>query len=282
VEARTDVLTVHVTVRVPVFGIDVNELEARCREAARKAMGEAVARMQEAAHAELGDTWERREWRRRHFSTRLGEVVLPMLKIRHRERRTTTLLGSVLLGLSPRQKTSRWVDQRAIELRLAGLSYRAAARTLTALTGARASAMTLWRRVQKKGAEARGLEEGRIEEVFEGRGGRPESVAPRHLFLDADEIHLKAQRSRSDTLRVKTGLSYTGREKLGDGPRARYRLRDKHLYFGVESFGRFGRGRYSLLERRHGVARAEAVLYLPDGDPSLRALRDWHFPQAIR
>ena len=34
----------------------------------------------------------------------------------------------------------------------------------------------------------------------------------RHLFLEADEIHVKAQRGSASAHRVKVGVSHTGRE----------------------------------------------------------------------
>lgn len=104
---------------------------------------------------------------------------------------------------------------------------------------------------------------------------------PAHLYLEADEIHVKAQRSDATTHRVKIGLSYTGRERVEGRARARWRLRGKGVYGGVQAVDTFGLNWYASLERRRGVSEAPAVLYLADTDAMLWGIRDVCFPDAV-
>jgi len=279
-EARTQFLTVTMTVRVPTTGMDVNQLEAEWIRASREGFARSVRMMQERFQRQHGDRLERRGWCERRLETRLGSVRLELLKVRDRETGMTVRLGNDLLELTPRQRVTRWVERCGVELRVRGLSYRAASEVVGEFTGNRLSHVWLWTRVQKRGRARCRAEDEATRQVFE-RGGRS-SDPPERLYLEADEIHLKAQRSERRSHRVKVGLSYTGRERQKGYKRPRYALAGKRLYGGVESISRFGRQWYGALERHCGVSRVKAVLYLSDGDPALIGLQETHFPQAIR
>ena len=279
-DVRNDLLTVSVTVSLPVAGLDVNELERKWLAAAREGLARSVVRRQEAFQRAQRERLERRAWCERRLVTRLGTVRLKMLKVRDRATGRTVRLGSDLLALRPRQRVTGWVERHAAELRVRGLSYRAASEVLGDLTQNRLSHVWLWQRVQARGRSRCRAEYEATRRVF----GREASASdpPEHLYLEAHEIHLKAQRGEVTSHRVKVGLSYTGRERQKGDRSPRYTLTGKRLYGGVESLERFGRQWYASLERHHGVSRAEAVLYLSDGDAGLIGLQETHFPQAIR
>jgi hypothetical protein len=276
---REDTLTVTVTISVPVGGLDVNELESRCQDGAREALEVTVRRMQEAYQRRASDRLERREWKVRYLVTGLGRVRLEMLKVRDRTTGKSHNLGQDLLNLAPRQRLTRSVERQGVSLRVRGLSYRQSAEVLEE-RGLSVSAMGLWRRVQARGKQRCRLEAAEQERIFQ-RKDTPKVTPPAYLYLEADEIHVGAQRSQTDSHRIKTGISYTGRERQKGYARSRYRLTEKGFYGGVESLEAFGKGWYTLLERRYGLSGAKAVLYLTDGDPGLVGLRATHFPQAI-
>jgi hypothetical protein len=212
---------------------------------------------------------------------------LELLKVRDKQTRQSVMLGDVLLGLAPRQRMTRWVERLGVSLRVRGLSYRQSAVAVKEMD-IPVSAMGLWRRVQARGRQRCRIEQAQQEAIFqrreEGRASAPVATGaqpPPYLYLEADEIHVGAQRSDTDSIRIKTGLSYTGRERVNGYRKPRYRLAEKRLYGGVDSLKDFGKGWYSLLERLHALSRTKAVLYLTDGDPGLVGLRSLHFPQAV-
>jgi hypothetical protein len=278
-DVRKQILTVGVERSIACEGMDVKKLEEICWEAARELFAELVRGMQEWYHREEGKGLERREWKSRGLLTRLGWVELAMLKVRDRESGKTFQLGSRLLDLGDGERATEWVKRKGVELRVRGLTYRGAGGHLGEMLGCKVSGMWVWRWVQEKGRE-RCVQEGEEKrKVFEGK--REEVKPPRHLYLEADEIHVKAQRSGVKTHRVKVGLSYTGRSRKSIGRRERRRLEGKHVYGGVESLSDFGGGWYSALEAWYGISEAKGVLYLTDGDVGLRNLGEEHFPQAI-
>lgn len=275
-DARPHSLTITVSVKIPAWGMNVNELEARWVQAAREGFAASFREVQGAFQGAHRDRLERREWRSRRIATRLGTVCVEMLKVRNREMGVSRMLGMDLFDLAPRQRTTGWVERRGVELRVRGLSYRQAVATLGETLGTRCSAMWLWRRVQARGRQ-------RIRQEPTALAARsPTDDPPPHLFLEADEIHVKAQRSGAWSHRVKVGLSYTGRERVKGYRRPRYRLAGKRLYGGIEDLDTFGRRWYAQLEQAHRISDASAVLYLTDGDPGLIGLSETHFPQAIR
>jgi len=256
--------------------MNVNELEEAWVQAGREGMAKSIREMQEGFQLVHRQRLERREWRRRWIQTRLGPVRVEMLKVRAVETGQSVALGRDLLEMAPRQRATSWVERRAVELRVRGLSYRQAADVLGDWTGTQQSAMWLWRRVQARGRRRCARETEAIRS-----GARLTRDPPKHLYLEADEIHLKAQRSKTSSHRVKVGLSYSGRERVPGYRRPRYRLSAKRLYGGIESFETFGRRWHASVDRHHCVNDTEAVLYLSDGDPGLRQLREMYFPQAI-
>jgi hypothetical protein len=279
-DARTRCLTITVSVSVPVCGTDVNHLEAEWSEAARTGFAASVRAVQSAYQHEHRDMLERREWRRRHLQTRLGTVSVEMLKVRNREMGVSRMLGMDLFGLAPRQRTTRWVEQRAVEMRVRGPSYRQAVEAVDEMLGTRHSAMWLWRRVQARGRQCIANDRAAMRATEAGtlRAADP----PEHLYLEADEIHIAAQRSTSSTHRVKVAIGYTGRNRVEGYRTPRYCLAEKCVYGGIEDLDTFGRGWYAILERRHRISDAPAVLYTTDGDRGLMGLQETHFPHAIR
>ena len=233
-----EVLTVTVTISVPVSGLDVNTLEQRCHEGAREAFRLGVRRMQEAFQGRESARLERREWRRRVLATRFGLMRLEMLKVRDRTTGRSRLLGDDLLELAPRQRMTQFVERQGVSLRVRGLSYRQSAQVLQE-SGVDVSAMGIWRRVQARGKQRCRIERFEQARVF-ARGHVSQAPAPPYLYLEADEIHVGAQRCMADSHRIKTGISYTARERIEGCSKPRYRLVDKRIYGGVEDWEQFG------------------------------------------
>ena len=275
-------VTVHVSVRVPVFGCNVNVLEAECGRAAREAMSGAMKMIQLTGQSLLADRLERRQWRERRLFTCFGLIRVAVLQVRDRQTRRCFSLLNELTGLEPRRNCTPRLEQMALRARVRGLSYRQSSRLMQEHFGAALSHMHVWRRVQVRGAECERREKELTEAVFRGDGQLMTlpSEPPGHLYLEADELHVKAQRSQTETIRIKTGVSYTGRRPAAGA--ARYSLIDKRVYVGVEGAGEFGYNWTATLQNRYRVWDAEAVLYLSDGDRWLRGLPELHFPQAIR
>ena len=281
-ETRTQALAVNVTLteRITVDALDVNALETLAWQMARRFLVRVARAVQEAYQRAHAREWERRDWRDRQLTTRLGTVRLPVLKVRHRTTGRCHSLLNDLLGLRPRQRCTDWVERQAVTLRIRGLSYRHTVASLGEIMGAHLSTMWLWRVVQRKGRQRRRQERAHARQI-QARGRPSRVTAPEHLFLEADEIHVKAQRSPTHTHRIKVGVSYTGRRREPGNGRPRYRLEGKSVYGGVASPEHFGYGWFYHLEARHAVSRAPAVLYLSDDDPMLRHVQQTHFPSAI-
>lgn len=287
-------VTVRVEVRVPVNGSTVKSIADQCLAAARQGAEKALVMIQDQAQRLCADQIERRQWRARSVLTRLGRLQVRALQVRDRRTGRSFQLLNALTGLEPRQTSAADLDEKALRARVEGLSYRRASALIGSHFGAPCSHMWLWRRVQKYGARRAASERRAAQAVFDRDGQlAPCSSSlsssssscpdpPAHLYLEADELHVKAQRSRAATHRIKTGLSYTGRRRLEGTRTPRWELVDKRLYLGVESLADFGARWSAALQRRYGLWDAPAVLYLSDGDPALRSVADWHFPQAVR
>jgi len=277
-------VTVHVSVRVPVFGCNVNVLEAECGRAAGEAMGQAMKMIQLASQRQLADRLERRQWRERRLFTCFGLIQVAVLQVRDRRTGRCFSLLNQLTGLERRRTCTPRLEQMGLAARVRGLSYRQVSRLMLEHFAVALSHMHIWRRVQVRGAECVRREKRLTKAVFRGDGQLLTLPAgpPGHLYLEADELHVKAQRSKTETVRIKTGVSYTGRRLEAGAGQARYSLREKRIYMGVESAGEFGYNWTATLQKRYRVWDAEAVLYLSDGDRWLRGLPELHFPQAIR
>lgn len=102
-DVRTQFLTISVSARIPVNGMNVNDLEAAWVEAAREGLTRSVREMQQGFQERFRDRLERREWRRRRLHTRLGSLGLDMLKVRDRDSGLKTMLGRDLLDMVPRK-----------------------------------------------------------------------------------------------------------------------------------------------------------------------------------
>jgi hypothetical protein len=269
---KNDVITVTVSMPAPTGDTTLETLEALARQASLACLAKTIRMLQERVQRELG--LERREWRERRIVTLLGEIVVKALKARDRTTGESFWMLNRLLGLRAYQRASHGVERTLLEHRVEGSSYRQAARNVSKQTGRPVSRMSGWRWAQRKGRDRIVQETGELETLG------PPGETPEFLYLEADEIHVKAQRSRTPTHRVKVGLSYTGRERVEGYRKPRWSLTGKRLYGGVEPIGAFGLNWYASLERRHGVSEAPSLLYLADMDRMLWELRSVCFPHA--
>lgn len=269
---KDNATTVTISVPVSMDDTSLETLVALARQVALLWLAKAIRVLQERVQREVG--LERREWRERRLSTLLGEIAAESLKVRDPSTGRSFSMLNRLLGLRAYQRASHGVERTLLERRVEGSSYRRAARNVSKQTGRPVSRMSGWRWAQRKGRERIDQGAKEIETLV------PARETPEFLYLEADEIHVKAQRSRTPTHRVKVGLSYTGRERVEGYRKPRWSLAGKRLYGGVEPPGTFGLNWYASLERRHGVGEAPSVLYLADMDPMLWELRSVCFPQA--
>ena len=276
---QSEYITVEFSVPVPMNVSSIDALAEYARRAALSWLAVVARVLQEARQRADGARLERRGWRERTVLTPLGEATLEVLKVRDRATgRGFTMLNEIF-ELRRWQRTSNGVGRTMVESRVAGRSYRQAARAVGGQVRRPMSPMRVWRLVQRKGKE-RIAEEARELASVEAARSSP-SKPPDYLYLEPDEIHVKAQRSGTKTHRVKVGLSYTGRQRVPGRRTPRRRLVDKQVYGGVESVDTFGLNWYASLERRRGVSEAPAILFLADPDPMLWGLRDVCFPQAV-
>ena len=270
-------LTLQFTFTVSVTLGDVNKIEQQVVQVAKEGFVEVVKQAQLAYAEQCGSRWERHDWRQRTVDTRLGTVRVPLLRIRNKSTGEKLNVFSAVTGMRPGERATAWVKEQGAKFRVLGFSYRNGAKVMREVVGCNVSAMRIWRWVQGRGEELQRWEAARCERVW-CRGCKRPKNPPERLYLEVDEIYLKAQRAAERALRVKVGLGYTGRRKVKEG---RYELVGKSVYGGVfGSVVEFGRMWYSELESRYGVSEVEAVLYLSDQDMGLMKLREEHFPQA--
>ena len=289
------------TVKVDLRGLDFKGLVQVIREAADAACGELLGWMVRAverrAIAAQPHRWVNRGPMTRRVQVSWGTVPIRRTRVRDRLTGTTYNLGDRLLHWRPYVRRSVEAVRTACELAVS-MSYRAARHWWQRLTGGRCSVMNFWRMVQGAG---RRLVRQEGEGVGEIRKEDPPPRAVRRMYLEADGAWLRRQKCRrrrrggesspdgpslttvappraADHLLMYVGADYSKLEETGQGRRNAV---DKQITVDVGDIRSFGRQWAWRVSRRFDLRRSANVLYLCDGEDGLFRLARRHFRGAL-
>jgi hypothetical protein len=121
------------------------------------------------------------------------------------------------------------VTERVVQL-AAQVPFRQVVSTLEKLTAGVISAMTIHRLVQKVGQKAQGQEEEEWQACFQqGKAMESGPAMVEVLDTEADGVWVHLQREREKHYEVKSGIAYTGRQRLKQR-QERYALVGKRVY----------------------------------------------------
>lgn len=199
--------------------------------------------------------------RRRYRCGACGEEVTPL---------------DELLGLEPRMQHTLGVRERALFL-VTELSYAKSARTLDELRGLAVSHGQLHAWVAEEGARIEAEAAARTEALL---GAHPERGSSGQMtgdvWVSADGTMVN-DRGSGTHMEVKLGLVFSGTERIGRDRRA---LVDRHLVGAAGSWTTFAE-RFTAACAALGVYEAERILFVSDGAPAIRWIRERSFPAAI-
>ena len=181
------------------------------------------------------------------------------------------------LGLAPRMQHTLGVRERGLWL-VTELSYARTARTLDELRGLPVSHGQLHTWVQEEGARIEADIAARTDAVFGAHPARAPSVLPRDgdVWVQADGTMVH-DRGSGTHMEVKLGLVFRGTERIG---KDRRRLLDRHYVGGTGSWTTFAE-RFTAACAALGVYEAERILFVSDGAPAIRWIRERAFPDAV-
>jgi hypothetical protein len=265
--------TIDVTVSLDIpEGATVAELERsiadRLRQAGRELLAAGVAALEEAAEARQRCYRDRR--RSLDLLTSFGWVRLERSYVR--DRQTGRYGYLVELGSQQEHATPLVVDW-AVAL-ATRLPYRQSAQLLGRLLGEEVDHRTLYGWVKTEGQLLVDTERQRQASVFEDGVVPPCDDDERELVVAVvDGTYLKAQRERQPSFEVRLGVAYSGRELVSSTARhRRYRLRERHLYVGVDTAQDFAERFYLACEERLALSRARHLLVVGDGADWIESL----------
>jgi len=260
--------TIETTVSVTVpEGVTVGELEAaiqeELREAGRRLLTEGVAELEKVEFDGADGRWLRDRRRQRQLLTVFGWIDLERWYVRERSSGRYRFL--VEMGGGHEHATVGVVDQ-AVAL-ATRIPYRQATCLLSRFLRADIDHRTLYSWVQAEGAAIVEEEETLQSEVFEQGVVPPRDERERELVVSVlDGTYLKAQREGQASFEVRIGVAYSGRESVGKRAKwRRYRLKERHLYSGVESAADFAERFYISAEAGIGLGSARHLLVIGDG-----------------
>jgi hypothetical protein len=207
-----------------------------------------------------------------HLLTRFGWIRLQRWQARTKEGWYCRPLDE-LLGLEPRQHASPWIIEQAVAL-ATRLPYRQATYLLSNFVEAPIDHRSLYRWVQKTGAEIV-LEEDELQQaVFRDGVIPPRDLTQREIILaKVDATCWGAPLEESDRFEVRLGVLTTGKELESQTARhRRYRLQERVRYGGVETAEQFGERLFLKGEARLGISHAHHLLLVGDGAEWIEAL----------
>jgi len=287
-----------VTLSINPNGMTLGELEQEIgwvlQGAGRRLMLQAC-RVMEAQIMEREKGSYRRDKRRPlHLLTRFGWMRLHRWQARKQDGGYCRPLDEVL-SLEPRQHASPWIVEQAVAL-ATRLPYRQATYLLSNFVEAPIDHRSLYRWVQKTGAEIV-LEEDELQQaVFRDGVIPPRDLAQREIILaEVDGTFLRAQREESDRFEVRLGVLTTGKElESTTAKHRRFRLQERVRYGGVETAEAFGERLFLKGEAKLGLSHAHHILLVGDGAEWIEALAGhdrwratyqidwWHLTQAFQ
>jgi hypothetical protein len=181
------------------------------------------------------------------------------------------------LGLEPRAQHTLGVRERALWL-VTELSYARTARTLDELRGLAVSHGQLHRWVAEEGRRLEADLAARQEALFGDHPERGPTAAPSEedVWVQADGTMVHDRASGTE-LEVKLGLVFRGVERTG---RTRRALTDRLYHADTGAWTSFAE-RFTALCAERGVYEARRILFVSDGAPAIRWIRERAFPTAI-
>ncbi len=278
--------TVPLTLRLATEHADICSLErtvgAALAEVGTKLWAELVAQLDAALPepvecADCGGPLKANGRAPRRLVTLIGEVEI------RRQRYRCTLCGTEIvpldtaLGLEPRTAHTLGVRERGLWL-VTEMSYQRAVDVAAELRRWPIGRGELHRWVAQEGAA---LEAARAAETEALLGAHPDrrSRAGRHrgtVWVSADGTMVHDRASGTE-LEVKVGLIFDGARRIG---RTRRALTNRTLDAGTETWTAFAE-RFVALCTHLGVYEADRILFVSDGAPAIRWIRERAFPEAI-
>jgi len=264
---------VEVTVSVEIpEGATVAELERRVATEVRAAGKELVAAGVRALEEEAARRQRcyRDQRRALDLLTCFGWLRLERLYVR--EAASGRYRYLVELGSRQDHATTTVVDW-AVAL-ATRLPYRQAAHLLGRLLDEEVDHRTLYGWVKAEGQSLVDAEGELQESVFGDGVAPPCDEEERELVVAVvDGTYIKAQREGQPSFEVRVGVAYSGRELASPSAKhRRYRLRERHLYAGVETAQDFAERFYLACEEKLALSRARHLLVVGDGADWIEAL----------
>ena len=275
----------------------MEDLEITIGASLRQAGQQLLQQACRAIEAELFESAEsglRRSKRRQlDLLTRFGWIRLKRWQMRDVHGRYFCPLDTHL-GLAPRQHASPWIIEQAVAL-ATRLPYRQAAHLLGGFLDEDIDHRSLYRWVQKAGAQIVAEEDELQTAVFEHGVVPPRDRKEREIVLtEVDGTFLRAQREGGRKFEVRLGVLTTGKAlESRTAKHKRYRLLERVRYGGVETAQDFGERLFLKGEAHLAISRARHLLLVGDGADWVEALAGhdrwratyqldwWHLTQAF-
>ncbi len=264
-----------VTISINQKGTTLEELEAQMGDVLRQAGKDLLVQacqVMEALVLEERSELRRSKIRGLHMLTRFGWIRIKRWQMRDVQGRFFCPLDQVL-DLQPRQHASPWILRHSISL-ATRLPYRQAAYLLGGFLDEEIDHRSLYRWVQKAGAQIVDEEDQLQTDVFEHGVVPPRDQEEREIVLtEVDGTFLRAQREEGDRFEVRLGVLTTGKSLVSQTAKnRRYRLEERIRYGGVETAQDFGERLFLKGEAYLGLSRARHLLLVGDGADWIEAL----------
>ncbi|MGO0121810.1 ISLre2 family transposase [Desulfothermobacter acidiphilus] len=273
-----------------LLGEKVSKLITECRdfykleEEVYKLSQEACVKIFAWALEEI-DTWlvnarDKRTWkvigfRERTVVSSFGEFKVKRRLYRNKKTGEARFLLDEVLGWPERSRCTPRLKEMAVKLG-SEVPFRRAAEILGYFVPG-ISAMAVWQAVQEAGEALRQEGESRREAVFE-KGETPEGKEKTsRLYIEADGVVVRLQRSGEKRKEVKLFVAYTGKEAIGGGRKA---LKDKLVTSGVGEGERMWEEVYSGVASRWDMGQVKEIYLGSDGAEWAKQGVDY-FPGAV-
>ncbi|MGO0123027.1 ISLre2 family transposase [Desulfothermobacter acidiphilus] len=219
--------------------------------------------------------WEVVGFRERTLVTSFGELKVKRRLYRNKQTGEAKFLLDQALGWSERSRCTPRLKEMAVKLGV-DMPFRRAAEILGYLVPG-ISPMAVWQAVQEAGEALRQEGESRREAVFEKGetpGGKEKTS---RLYIEADGMVIRLQRSEEKRKEVRLFVAYTGKEEVGGGRKA---LKDKLVMSGVGEGERMWEEVYSGVASRWDMGQVKEIHLGSDGAEWAKQGVDY-FPGAV-
>lgn len=248
-------------------------LKKQAFEQCRTALARSLEEREEVLFSSKAENLCSEGYRRRYITTIFGTILYERRLYRDKkgERKKYCYLLDEALKIEPDQRVSKSLFKMALESADRD-SYREVEKEIEKRTGERISHETCRQWVLKATDEIRKREKKMWEE--ECLCEEKEIV-----FCEVDGCHVPLQREATRSAEVKVGVFYDGREprySRGKG----YKLKNKHIYAGLEKADVFREKLTLFGEIKAGVSNANHIFISSDGANWVDGLKE-DYPEAI-